>query len=96
MYKKQIAMNSTGKFILGILGAAAAGTVVGLLIAPDKGSETRKKLVESIGKLAIDAANVLQSGKQQLEESGNAVAEEAEGLKNDAKQRVRNVQESFS
>lgn len=89
-------MNSTGKFILGVLGAAAAGTVVGLLIAPDKGSETRKKLVESIGKLAIDAANVLQSGKQQLSDVSNTVADEAEGLKNDAKQRVKNVQESFS
>jgi gas vesicle protein len=89
-------MNSTGKFILGVLSAAAAGTVIGLLIAPEKGSETRKKLVESFGKLAIDAANVLQSGKQQLEETGDAIAEETEGLKNDAKQRVRNVQESFS
>ncbi|RAW01772.1 YtxH domain-containing protein [Pseudochryseolinea flava] len=89
-------MNSTGKFILGVLGAAAAGTVVGLLIAPEKGSDTRKKLVESIGKLAIDAANVLQSGKQQLADASDVVSEEAEGLKNDAKQRVRNVQESFS
>ena len=89
-------MNSTGKFILGVLGAAAAGTVVGLLIAPDKGSETRKKIVESIGKLAIDAANVLQAGKQQLSEASDTVAEEAEGLKKDAKQRVSNVQESFS
>lgn len=89
-------MNSTGKFILGVLGAAAAGTVVGLLIAPDKGSETRKKIVESIGKLAIDAANVLQSGKQQLSDASNTVVDEAEGLKNDAKQRVKNVQESFS
>jgi gas vesicle protein len=89
-------MNSTGKFILGVLGAAAAGTVVGLLIAPDKGSETRKKIVESIGKLAIDAANVLQSGKQQLSDASNTVVEEAEGLKNDTKQRVKNVQESFS
>ena len=89
-------MNLTGKFILGVLGAAAAGAVVGMLIAPDKGSETRKKLIESLGKLAIDAANVLQSGKQQIEETSNAVANEAEDIKNETKQRARNVQESFS
>ena len=89
-------MNSTGKFILGLVGAAAAGTVVGLLIAPGKGSDTRKKMVEGIGKVAIDLANLLQSGKQ----AGETIAEEAEGLKNDVqgdiKQRVRNVEESLT
>jgi gas vesicle protein len=85
-------MNSTGKFVLGLLGAAAAGTVIGMLIAPAKGTETRKKMIEGVGKFAIDLANMIQSGKEAQE----TLADEAEGLKNDVKQRARNVEESLA
>lgn len=38
-------MNSS-KIVLGILGGIAAGAIAGLLLAPDKGSKTRKKIVD--------------------------------------------------
>lgn len=34
----------TGKVVLGALAGIAIGAVVGVLLAPDKGSETRKKI----------------------------------------------------
>ncbi|MEN9908010.1 MAG: hypothetical protein RLZZ540_1159 [Bacteroidota bacterium] len=47
-------MNSS-KVLLGILGGVAAGALVGILFAPDKGIKTRKKIISKAngGKAAL-------------------------------------------
>ena len=47
---------STGKVLLGVLAGVAAGAVLGILYAPDKGCETRKK-VAKYGKDLTDDLN---------------------------------------
>jgi gas vesicle protein len=37
---------STGKVLLGVLAGIAAGAIAGVLLAPDKGSVTRKKIIK--------------------------------------------------
>ena len=37
---------NTGKILLGVLAGAAVGASLGILFAPDKGSVTRKKIVQ--------------------------------------------------
>ena len=44
-------MTTKSKIALGLAGALAAGVVIGLLMAPDKGSESRKKVKDKAGKL---------------------------------------------
>ena len=41
-------MNKKTKIIAAIAAGIAAGTILGMLFAPDKGSETRSKIAEAI------------------------------------------------
>jgi gas vesicle protein len=39
-------MSNSSKILLGFLAGAAIGGALGILLAPDKGSETRRRIVE--------------------------------------------------
>ena len=45
-------MGNNSKILLALLAGAAAGVAIGLLIAPEKGSESRKKITDTAKKLA--------------------------------------------
>lgn len=45
-------MSNSSSTILGLLAGTAIGAVAGILFAPDKGSNTRKKLVEQTNTVA--------------------------------------------
>lgn len=55
-------MNNTGKVMIGLLSMFAAGALVGVLFAPEKGERTRRK----IGKKSKD---MLDSINDKLEDS---------------------------
>ncbi|EEI91229.1 YtxH domain-containing protein [Sphingobacterium spiritivorum] len=44
-------MNDNGKIVAALLAGLAAGAVLGVLFAPEKGSETRDKINESLSDL---------------------------------------------
>jgi gas vesicle protein len=46
---------NSGKVLLGVLAGAAAGAILGILFAPDKGTETRRKIAEKGDDLVKDA-----------------------------------------
>ena len=69
-------MNS-GKVVLGVLAGLATGAILGILFAPDKGSETRKKIVKK-GSDSIDDL------KEKLSDLMSALSESAEDVKDDA------------
>jgi gas vesicle protein len=44
--------NANSKIMIGFLAGAAAGVLAGVLFAPDKGTETRKKISKKSGEAA--------------------------------------------
>lgn len=64
-------MTSETKLILGIAGGLAAGLLIGYFTAPEKGSETRKKIMEQPGKWKEGIAKLFkQSEDGELREEG--------------------------
>jgi len=63
--------NNTGALIGGLLAGSALGTVVGLLIAPRTGRETRqilKKSAQALPELAEDLSSSVQLQADRLSE----------------------------
>ncbi len=70
-------MNNEGSTILGILAGTAVGAILGILFAPDKGVNTRKK----IGEQAVSAQDALKENANEIKDKlGNKLAHTKETL----------------
>ncbi|HYG49735.1 MAG TPA: YtxH domain-containing protein [Flavobacteriales bacterium] len=62
-------MENTGKMLSALLIGAAIGGIVGVLFAPDKGSETRKRLFRRAEELADEVEGKLKEGTTNVKEN---------------------------
>ena len=60
-------MSSPNKIILGLLGAAAIGVALGILLAPESGGEVRKKIADKASDIASRIGDLINSGKEKLQ-----------------------------
>jgi gas vesicle protein len=85
-------MTTKTKVILGLVGAAAAGVIVGLMIAPEKGSDLRKKVKDTAGDWAGHLTDLFANAKGEidgLKTKGTKVA-------GDVGNKFNNVKESYT
>jgi len=89
---------TTGKIVLSIAAGVAAGAILGVLFAPDKGSATRKKIVqkrddvvdglnEKVNEMLDTVTNKFEAVKKQAAKmvgNGEAKLEELEAEFSDA------------
>jgi len=85
-------MTTSSKIALGIVGAVAAGVVIGLLLAPEKGSETRKRIKRTAGEWADNLSQLYTDGKESVTEA----IEKVKRAKSAAEEKVNKMNENLS
>lgn len=89
-------MTTRSKVLLGIVGAAAAGVVIGLLIAPDKGKDTRKKIKQTAGDWMDSLSHLWAKGKKAVDDLEAEAKDRVRQGKSAAEDKMNKVKESYS
>jgi len=71
-----------------IFTATLSGIVIGLLIAPAKGSETRQKIADSADQIKDKIRRLRGTTNQELEELHEVFEHEIQGLRDDIREKV--------
>lgn len=79
---------STGKVIVGTMAGLAVGTVLGILFAPDKGSVTRKQIMDK-GNDCVDGL------KSKYKELADTVKEQFESIKGEISDLTADVKSKY-
>jgi gas vesicle protein len=78
-------MNNSGKILAVVAAGIAAGAVLGILFAPGKGAETRRKINEQGKKMADGVKEKFNRGKEKFND-----------LKENIEQKVKEKVEEFA
>lgn len=90
-------MNTQSKILLGVLGAFAAGTVLGMLIAPEKGSDLRDRITKAAGELSEEIMSMVASGRSKLEDLAEEGKDVADTVRSEAESKlVEKINETAS
>jgi len=70
----------TGKILLGVLAGVTAGALMGILFAPDRGSETRRKVVKKGKDLVGDVEETLKGFMTEVTEKFESAIKNAKEM----------------
>jgi gas vesicle protein len=87
---------SISNAFIGFIAGAAAGTIVGILYAPNKGSRTRRKIRKKTHRLSSDVMGSINSQVDNMKRNVNDFVEDIkdkiETLESDIKEKVSEQQ----
>ena len=77
-----------GDSLLAFVAGAAAGLTLGLLFAPEKGEDTRRKIKETVGDAADSAKARARLARMELNDLKAELQDQAEDLKEDVRMKI--------
>jgi len=81
---------STGRIILGVIGGAAIGLTLGVLLAPNEGKETRRKISRRTKDYAEDLGDKLNDLMDTVTEKFEMTKKEVTQMAEKAKEKAEN------
>lgn len=60
-------MSTSTKIALGVFGALAAGVIIGLMIAPEKGTEMRQRIKKTAEDWADQLGHIFSKAEEEVE-----------------------------
>ncbi len=84
-------MSNNSKVIGALLVGAAAGAVLGILFAPEKGEDTRKKIMTNANDLADGLKDRIVQGKDLIDDLVSRLSSKGEEFANAAKEQARTM-----
>ena len=87
---------SNSKTILGIVVAGAVGVAIGKLMAPQKGSDLKKSIKDSIDEFGDQVGDFISEGKEKLMGAKEEAKKGVNDVKKDVKTGFDNTKASFS
>ena len=76
-------MNNTTKIVLGMAVAAAAGAAIGMLLAPEKGTDLQKKIKEGAADWLKDFKGLMSTGTDVVNQLKSSTEHELTSMKTD-------------
>lgn len=73
--------------------AAAAGAAIGMLLAPEKGTDLQKRVREGFRSFMDDISGLLNAGKELAENASAAAEDAAENAAEEAKSTMRRIEQ---
>ncbi|HVG40502.1 MAG TPA: YtxH domain-containing protein [Chitinophagaceae bacterium] len=89
-------MTTKTKIILGLVGAASVGVVVGLLLAPETGEDMRNKIKTTAGDWADHLTDLFANAKGEISDLAGKAKKGASDAINTAGNKFSNTAENFS